>query len=93
MYVLVAGLSACSFAQDDHRSGERRGHQGPPAFSELDLDQSGGISLEEFEQHEVPGGDHQRIFTLIDADSDGVITESELTNHKPPRHGRPKPEA
>jgi len=60
----------------------------PPQFSSLDLDGDGAVTYAEFEQSKVPNNDHATIFGHIDANSDGVLTEQELTSHKPPRRER-----
>jgi Ca2+-binding EF-hand superfamily protein len=57
-----------------------------PVFSDLDLDGNGSITLEEFKQHKVPHGRHEKAFGHIDSNGDSLISEEELTNHKPPRH-------
>lgn len=61
-----------------------------PVFAEIDLDGNGAITLEEFKQHKIPHGEHEKIFSHIDYNNDGSISKEELTNHKPPR--RPKNE-
>lgn len=58
--------------------------QGPPPFSELDLNGDGKLLLDEFKQHEIPHGKHAEVFKTIDADGDGVVTQAELENHRPP---------
>lgn len=79
---LLAVFGGSSLVHAQNQSGQR---QGPPAFSDLDLDGDGGITLEEFKQSEIPHGSHEDIFSHIDSDEDGSISEDELTNHKPPR--------
>jgi hypothetical protein len=49
------------------------------------MDGNGLVTLTEFEQHDIPHGDHTTVFNDIDADGDGAISETELTSHKPPR--------
>jgi hypothetical protein len=78
---LLAVFTGSSLVHAQNQSGQR---QGPPQFSELDLDGDGSVTLEEFEQHEVPHGTHEEIFSHIDSNEDGSISEDELTNHKPP---------
>ena len=73
-------------AEQDER-GKRRG---PPPFCVLDINSDGGITLEEFKQHKIPQGDHETIFSNIDGDNNGVISELELASHKPPRNRRSK---
>jgi hypothetical protein len=58
----------------------------PPAFSAVDLDGNGSITLEEFKQYKLTHNRHQRIFNHIDRDGDQLISEQELKDHKPPRH-------
>lgn len=85
---VVALSSAQAFSSDENSQEDKRQRKGPPPFSELDLDKDGLITLEEFQQHEIPRGDHETVFSHIDADRDSVITEDELSSHKPPRHKR-----
>ena len=59
-----------------------------PQFSTLDLDGDGSVTFAEFEQNKAPNNDHATILGHIDANGDGVLTEDELTNHKPPRRER-----
>ncbi len=80
--------SAQALSYDDNEGKQNGQRKGPPPFSELDLDEDGLITLEEFKQHKIPKGDHETIFSHIDADRDSVITEDELSSHKPPRHKR-----
>jgi len=56
------------------------------------LNQDGAITLEEFKQKEVPHGDHEVIFKSIDTDGDGLISETELAEHKPPRRDGKRPD-
>ncbi|MCM2678529.1 EF-hand domain-containing protein [Echinimonas agarilytica] len=56
-----------------------------PTFSSLDVDGDGKMTLEEFSQHTIPHGKHERVFTHIDADADGVISKTEFDDHKPKR--------
>lgn len=66
---------------------EGKGERPPrPTFSEIDINTDGEIDFDEFSSHEVPHGDHQKIFTDIDADNDGIISEQEYIEHKPPPH-------
>jgi len=58
------------------KHGERR--KGPPNFAVLDTDNDAQISLEEFSQHKLPHGDPSKVFSRIDINQDGYISESEL---------------
>lgn len=83
--ILIATLSTAAYTKAQDRAGEQQhDRRGPPAFSELDLDDDSTITFDEFQQHEIPHGDHETIFSAIDTDSDGLISESELSDHKPP---------
>lgn len=62
--------------------GDRRG---PPPFSALDLDRDDVLTLDEFERHQIPQGNHADILRSIDANADGVVTRSEYESHRPPR--------
>lgn len=92
--VLISALSttatACAQTQGDDGE-QRQGRRGPPTFTALDLNGDSGVTLEEFQQHDVPHGDHSTIFNAIDSNGDGLISEAELTEHKPPRRGGNKP--
>lgn len=78
-----------SDSDSDSEKGQERGERrGPPAFSVLDLDGDGSLTLAEFQEHKIPRGDHETVFNNIDSDSDGIITEDEMTSHKPPRRQR-----
>jgi len=82
-------LSIQSMAASEGEQGQDRGERrGPPAFTELDLDGDGSLTLSEFQEHKIPRGDHETVFSHIDSDSDGIITEDEMTNHKPPGRKR-----
>lgn len=70
-------------APSDRMDGKRKQR---PDFSTLDLNADGDIDFDEFSQHELPRGDHQTLFDILDADSNAVISEQEYTDHKPPRH-------
>lgn len=86
---LLAFLSIQVVAYSDDEQNQQRGERrGPPAFTELDLDGDGSLTLAEFQEHKIPRGDHETVFNHIDSDSDGVISEDEMTNHKPPRRQR-----
>jgi hypothetical protein len=75
--IILFSVFACA-TENQHQN-----RTGPPQFSQLDLDQSGAVSLEEFKQHEIPHGDHDTAFNHIDANGDGVLTENEVSSHKP----------
>lgn len=86
--VLLSG-QAMAYSDSDSEKGQNRGERrGPPAFTELDLNGDGSLTLAEFQEHQIPRGDHETIFNHIDADADGVVTEEEMKNHKPPRRKR-----
>ncbi|WDE13146.1 EF-hand domain-containing protein [Thalassomonas haliotis] len=81
--------SKLSYGTDgDYRQNDRNERRGPPQFSQLDLDGDNSVTLDEFSQQPIPHGDHETIFKHIDSDGDGIITELELTSHKPPRRPR-----
>lgn len=84
--VIGMSLSVSALAQDRGKK-EMPKHE-RPQFSALDLDSDGSVTYAEFEQSDVPNNDHATIFGHIDADGDGLISESEYTNHKPPRRQR-----
>ena len=85
----LLSLQATAYSDDEQGQGQDRGERrGPPAFSELDLDGDGSLTLAEFQEHKIPRGDHETVFNHIDSDSDGIITEDEMSNHKPPRRKR-----
>ncbi len=71
-------------AEESEQSGKCH-RKGPPDFSQLDLDSSGGISLDEFKRHRIRCSRYERVFDYIDANSDGSISEQELADHKPHR--------
>jgi hypothetical protein len=88
----IIASSAIACAQPHDRDDNSQGRRGPPAFSDIDLNSDGAVTLEEFMQKEVPNGDHQTIVNAIDSNSDGLITETELSEHKPPRRGGQRPD-
>jgi Ca2+-binding EF-hand superfamily protein len=61
-----------------------------PAFSDVDVNGDGIVTLEEFKEQKIRGGNHEEIFSHIDANQDQQITEDEFTNHKPPQRDRPQ---
>ncbi|WP_339673936.1 EF-hand domain-containing protein [Dasania marina] len=83
---IVATTTACA-QQQEQGDDQRQDRRGPPAFTVLDLDADGGVTLEEFKQQKIPHGDHATIFNAIDSNNDGVISEAELKDHKPPQRG------
>lgn len=70
-------------AQNDDRS--RNGPPQRPSFESLDTNEDGDIDFDEFSSSEIPHGDHQTIFDMIDADNNGVLSNDEFVNHKPPQ--------
>ncbi len=88
---MVFMSQAANAMGDEHRKGKRGERPKPPTFASLDVNQDGVVSFNEFEQHEIPRGDHATIFDFIDTNQDGQITEEELTSHKPPKHRKGKP--
>ncbi len=69
-------------SQAKERNNDRPGP--PPSFSTLDLNADNEIDFAEFSQHALPHGEHKTIFAHIDSNNNGVISEIEFTNHKPP---------
>lgn len=78
--ILFTAMPTLGGCQPPGPSGDMRG---PPANT-LDLNGDGQLTLEEFERHDIPRGDHAEIFKLIDTSGDGVISEEEYTSHRPP---------
>lgn len=66
-------------AQDQKRDRPAR-----PDFSSIDKNGDGDINMDEFSQQKLPRGDHQSIFSDIDSDNNGVISEKEFKSHRPP---------
>ena len=87
--LLVASVfaSAYSMAQEERGGGDRPGRGGPPPFSQVDLDADGSLTLDEFQSENIPHGDHSEIFSSMDTDGDGVVSETEWSDHKPPKRG------
>lgn len=85
--ILVA-LVSLTFASSITLAQGNNDHERPkrerPSFTSIDLNQDGMVELDEFEQHDIPFGDHQTVFDRIDSNADGVIDEEEFTSHKPP---------
>ena len=50
----------------------------------VEIEINGNLDFDEFASHELPHGDHQTFFNLIDTDNNGVISQDEFDNHKPP---------
>ncbi|WP_257171803.1 EF-hand domain-containing protein [Colwellia sp. M166] len=69
-------------AQAKERNNDRPGP--PPSFSSLDTNANNEIDFDEFSQQKLPHGDHKTIFSHIDSDNNGVISETEFKDHKPP---------
>ena len=87
--ILLAFALSVGFMGQSYAAGSEQGQRpqsGPPQFSSIDSDENGEISFDEFSAQEIPHGDHQTVFNDMDTDGDGVVTETEFSNHKPPRH-------
>ena len=80
-----------SHARESHAC-EKKEHAktklAPPKFEDIDTNNNGEITLDEFKKHKIPHKDHQTIFAHIDNDGDGIITKEELISHKPPRRNK-----
>jgi len=76
--------------RDNVKNSNRKGRHGPPPFCALDLDADGSVTLEEFKQLKTRRDDPETVFSKIDANADGVISEQELLDHKPVRKGKRK---
>lgn len=86
-FFVTSGLAQKPRAYSDlNRENEPK--RSPPVFKQIDQDQDGVITLDEFKQHKIPHGDHETVFSHIDCDGDGLISEQELTKHRPPRRRR-----
>lgn len=96
--IALSLLSISSWANNDYAASQQglpnmgmQGGQPPmgkmqrPDFSQIDLNQDGLVTLEEFKQHKIPHGEHDVVFNHIDANHDGGITRQEFESHKPPR--------
>ncbi|MFT7008813.1 MAG: hypothetical protein ACJAXJ_003356 [Colwellia sp.] len=83
---LIISTSSIVHAQNDDRS--KNGPPQRPSFESLDTNEDGDIDFDEFSSQEIPHGDHQTIFDLIDADNNGVLSNDEFVNHKPPQRER-----
>ncbi|WDE05952.1 EF-hand domain-containing protein [Thalassomonas viridans] len=79
--LMLTSSLACSYAAEPSQNDKRRG---PPPFSRLDLNGDQAITLEEFKQHRIPRGDHERVFANIDSNDDQQISEEEHNSHRPP---------
>lgn len=86
-YAFGIALCLSIAAQANANRPERGERPEPPSFAELDLDGDGAVDYEEFLASEVPNNDHDVIFSHIDADQDGYLSEDEVTNHEPPERG------
>lgn len=89
---IVSQFIVSSSALASPNNGQHNDRKGPPAFSTLDLNSDGSVTLEEFQQHSIPHGDHATVFNNIDANGDGTINQTELSEHKPPHRGKSRPE-
>jgi len=87
--VLIITMSANVCAQGNDNKKERPMKR--PTFASLDINSDGSIDLDEFSAQEIPQGDHSVIFTHIDSDEDGMISQEEYDSHKPPRKGGGRP--
>jgi len=74
-----------SLEKQDKNNQQKHKRPCPPQFSQLDINNNGGITLAEFSQHKIPRGKHSDVFAKIDSNNDGVITNEELRSHKPPQ--------
>jgi hypothetical protein len=83
---LIISTSSIVHAQNDDHS--KNGPPQRPSFESLDTNEDGDIDFDEFSSQEIPHGDHQTIFDLIDADNNGVLSNDEFVNHKPPQRER-----
>jgi Ca2+-binding EF-hand superfamily protein len=84
----LIGISLNLSAHAQDRGSKDKPEHKRPQFSSLDLDQDGSVTFEEFAKSEVPSDDYATIFGHIDANGDGILTEQEFSNHKPPRRYR-----
>lgn len=80
--MIVIAMSLAAFSQADAKSNEQM--PPPPSFTLIDANADGEIDFDEFFLQELPHGDHQTVFSEIDTDSNGVISEQEFADHKPP---------
>lgn len=87
----VAGMSWSSLAAVSVNNADSAGDNAqvrarpaPPPFAKLDIDGNGEVTLDEFRQLSIPHGDHQTGFTYIDSNGDGLVSEHEWLDHKPP---------
>lgn len=84
--IITLSVLVITSATYAYERGEREhSHPKKPKFSEIDLDQSGYVTLEEFKLKPIPFGTHEQVFHHIDVNQDGEITEKEFTEHKPPK--------
>ncbi|XQW84957.1 EF-hand domain-containing protein [Thalassotalea piscium] len=78
-------LTLSSYANAANQAQGPDNHPPRPTFESIDINGDTDISFDEFLAQEIPRGDHQTIFDLIDTDNNGVISSEEYNNHKPPR--------
>lgn len=90
---LIGGMSELQATPGNDKADQRRlQEQGQkqgfkkPRFIDLDLNGDAFITLAEFKENPLPHGEHETIFSHIDADGNGEITPDEFESHRPPRH-------
>lgn len=91
---IISSLAIATAAvQAEGQRPQQRQHPNPKeAFERIDTDNSGGVSLAEFQATPRGQKDPERaakMFERIDADNDGQLTRGELASH---RKHRPKPQ-
>lgn len=83
----TADVRETSFGPNDPSRPAQQEHK-RPIFSDIDLDGSGYITLDEFRQHALPFGEHSEVFQRFDVNQDGEISRDEFINHKPPHRNQ-----
>ncbi|MBU2871547.1 EF-hand domain-containing protein [Colwellia sp. E2M01] len=78
-------ISTATTVQAENAEHSKNGPPQRPTFEQLDINQDSEIDFEEFSSQEIPHGDHQTIFDMIDIDGSGFISNEEFVNHKPPQ--------